>query len=307
MSRRKFFLRIALVGTVLLGVSPRSPSADPTAFPVSPIVDQGPRLDPTQVYLRVDFFAPLGQSFVPQYRRHVGVNLLLRNHWFFGEPLAIFTVTLRTGSITGPILASGSTPPMARFEPQWMEILFEEQVSIVPGDTYFLAVSTANISGFWGRAGSNPYPPGVSFERGAQTPHFDFGFQTLVLPIEEIEIDIKPHRDPNLVSPSSRGAVPVAILGSDTFDVTDVDVTTLAFGPDGAVPAHDLTRTRVFDAHLRDENDDGFTDLVTHYRTQEIGLVEGDEEACIRGELLDGTLFEGCDSVEVLGMRGARR
>jgi len=114
---------------------------------------------------------------------------------------------------------------------------------------------------------------------------------------QAVAIDIKPHDDLNHIAPTSPGLTPVAILSSDTFDVEDLDVSTLAFGPDGAPPAFDLTNRWVFFFSHRDVNHDGVRDLVTFYRTSETGIEFGDTEACVTGELLDGMPFEGCDEI----------
>jgi len=104
-------------------------------------------------------------------------------------------------------------------------------------------------------------------------------------------IDIKPGSDPNSINPQSRGVIPVAILGSDTFDVSDVNVASLVFGPASAAPLHPNA------LHLEDVNDDGFTDLVTHYRTQQTGIAPGQTQACITGETLGGVPIFGCDAI----------
>jgi len=118
----------------------------------------------------------------------------------------------------------------------------------------------------------------------------------------QIEIDIQPWSDINPINPFGRGITPVALLGSDDLDVADADVTTLAFGPNGAAPAFDLTNPFVYWLSHWDVNDDGKKDLLSHYRTEETGIAMGDAEACLAGETLDGMPLEGCDAITtVLG------
>jgi len=160
-------------------------------------------------------------------------------------------------------------------------------------------------------AGSPDCPPPDTDQRGVVRPQgaaCDIGAFELEIETIAAEIDIRPGSDSNPIHPSGRGNLPVAILGSDTFDVADVDVTTLAFGPDAAAPSHNLTKSGAFEDHLRDVNDDGLTDLVSHYRIENTGIKTDDAEACMTGETLDGTPFEGCDVIKGVGARrGSRR
>ena len=124
-----------------------------------------------------------------------------------------------------------------------------------------------------------------------------------------IEIDIKPGSLINPVNPRNRGVIPVALLGSESFDVTIVDPTSLAFGPLGAETAHDLSKTGTYSDHLQDVNFDGVMDLVTHYRTQATGLDCGDQTSLMTliGRTFDGQEIEGSDRVETVGCPGPGR
>jgi hypothetical protein len=90
------------------------------------------------------------------------------------------------------------------------------------------------------------------------------------------------------------GVMPVVILGGPEFDVDEIDRATLELGPGGAQPAHRSG------GHCDDVNEDGITDLVSHFNVREVGLDAGDELVCATGNTFDGRAFEGCDAIRTL-------
>ncbi|MDB4308049.1 hypothetical protein N9985_02040 [Gammaproteobacteria bacterium] len=120
----------------------------------------------------------------------------------------------------------------------------------------------------------------------------DVSLKALFVPIA---IDIKPGSDPNPVNPKSKGVIPVAVLGSMDFDATQVDFSTVEFGPGKASPVHD--------GHVENVNGDGFEDMVFHFKTQGTGITCGDTEATLSGETFGGDAFTGTDSVKTAGCK----
>jgi hypothetical protein len=106
-----------------------------------------------------------------------------------------------------------------------------------------------------------------------------------------VAIDVRPATEINAVYLDRRELLPVAVLGSIDFSVSDVDVSTLAFGSGGA-PARRVVRPMI-----RDVNRDGLDDLVGLYPVSKAVIDPGDTEACLSFRSVHGVPFTGCDEI----------
>jgi hypothetical protein len=108
-----------------------------------------------------------------------------------------------------------------------------------------------------------------------------------------VAIDIKPGSNPNCFNINGHGVIPVAILGSETFDASQIDLASLSFGGlEVRVRGNKgpLCSIESVDADI-------YPDLVCHFEDNADNWQPSDGEATLTGTLLDGTPFEGTDSI----------
>lgn len=135
--------------------------------------------------------------------------------------------------------------------------------------------------------------------------HYENGLDGLGYQIT-VAIDIKPGNYPNALNSNGHGVIPVAILGGAHFDVAEIDVSTLSFaGLVVRVKGKGMPQCSVEDVSGDFTNGpegvpDGYDDLVCHFVDDPATWTVGDGEATLTGQLLDGTPFEGTDSIKVV-------
>ncbi|UCG45596.1 MAG: hypothetical protein JSV58_02085, partial [Candidatus Bathyarchaeota archaeon] len=128
------------------------------------------------------------------------------------------------------------------------------------------------------------------------------GRLTVTTSRHSVSIDIKPGSFPNSIGLLNRGRLPVAILGSDTFDVMDIDPVTIMLVTVG-VALQGSPNAPKLACSYEDVDEDGYTDLLARFSMDELvsqGAFSLDTTfLTLTASLFDGTPIGGSDSVVV--------
>jgi hypothetical protein len=176
----------------------------------------------------------------------------------------------------------------------------------VEGDIYFpdMSVKPVVLPTVFQTAETGSYVLNVTASKEAyksETREVNFAIIEQEANIEEVEIDIKPGSEPNCIKVTKKGVTPVAILANATFDVKDIDLSTILIDDDD-VPGGGVSAKK--SSTNKDVNGDGLSDLVLHFSTPDLnsaGLLADEHTLYITGTLDDGLIISGSDVIYVAG------
>ena len=130
------------------------------------------------------------------------------------------------------------------------------------------------------------------------SPNFDFDNMIVTaLPVQSIDIDIKPGSDTKSINQSAAGVVPVAILSSDDFDALSVDPTTVSLA---GASVKLVGKSDKYLCHQEDVNLDGLIDIVCQVYTAGFMVDQGETTAILEAKTIDGTNLRGEDYIRIV-------
>ena len=186
--------------------------------------------------------------------------------------------------------------------------------------TNYIPIDMTNVPDTWGS-----YSLSIFIDPSLAGQILQFGYLTLTTGFNDsgifydnigfrsaplsVSLDIKPEGCPNPINGRSRGWLPVALLGTADFDVSQIDVASLQL--EGVAPIlsdyEDVAEPFAGDlCGCTEAGPDGFLDLSLKFVTQDlidaIGTWQGGEAPLtLTGALLDGTPIEGRDCIVYVG------
>ena len=116
--------------------------------------------------------------------------------------------------------------------------------------------------------------------------------------IATISIDVKPGNGDEVdpINLGSQGTTPVAILSTETFDATTLNIASLRF----AGASVNIKKNGQLHYSIEDVNGDGATDVMLHFPTKDLELTESSTEAALTGTTEAGRCITATDSIVIV-------
>ena len=211
------------------------------------------------------------------------------NTWSIKAPMPTSRAYLSVGVVDGRLYAvGGGTGPFHN------EVLSTVEVYDPRNDSWSAALPMPTARKELGVAVVDD----VLYAFGGESPSGYLGANEGFDPFLRITIDIKPGDPDNTINLKSRGTLPVAILGSATFDPVTVDPATVTLA--GAPAATRPNGVPMIPHGGTDFDGDGYLDLLLHFRTQDLQLTRASTEAVLYGQTFSGQRIRGADAVRIV-------
>ena len=179
-----------------------------------------------------------------------------------GSPIdQVYSYTSKTGDYIIKVLPASGAPPTAAYTLDFMA--GNQSITLAQN----VPVSQIPINGY-----------GITMSATGTISSF--------IPVT---IDIKPGSYPNSINLKSKGTIPVAVLTNQFFNAKDIVIDSVTFA--GAKPTK---------GKLEDVDKDGDSDLILHFNTQSLQISLTSTEAVLTGQLTNGNLIKGTDSVRIV-------
>ena len=108
---------------------------------------------------------------------------------------------------------------------------------------------------------------------------------------------MKPGSFPNYFNLNGHSVIPVAIFGSATLDVNEIDVETLSLQ---GMTVKVAGRSSKYLAHTEDVNNDGYMDVIVQFEDNDGWLEPNKDYLILGGNFYDGTPFLAGDTICVV-------
>jgi hypothetical protein len=102
-------------------------------------------------------------------------------------------------------------------------------------------------------------------------------------------MDVRPWSAENNIDPDTDEQFPIVVMGSATFDASQIDVSSMHIGPDRATPTGPTLITYM--------DGDAYYDMATIVETQGSGIACDDTDLMALGETFTGETFVGSSPI----------